>query len=81
MSPPARGRSASRHHSRHGGWLSPRARRVASWALLAMAPAAIGVHLFAPERQLLLFLVSALGIVPLAGAIGRSTERLAHRLG
>lgn len=50
--------------------------------LLAFLPVAIAVR-FVPawENQTLLFVVSALAIVPLAGLMGEATEQLAHRLG
>jgi Ca2+:H+ antiporter len=51
-----------------------------SW-LLVFVPVAIGLELLAPDRHLLVFLVSALAIVPLAGWMGRATEQLASRLG
>src|SRR6185295_9746137 len=35
----------------------------------------------APERYLLIFLASALAILPLAGWMGRATEQLAERMG
>jgi Ca2+:H+ antiporter len=44
-------------------------------------PAAIGLEWLAPERHLLVFLASALAIVPLAGWMGRATEQIATRLG
>jgi Ca2+:H+ antiporter len=53
----------------------------ARWILLAMVPVAMGVHHFAPEHALLVFVTAALGIVPLAGLMGHATEALAHRLG
>jgi len=51
-----------------------------SWLLL-FVPVAIGLELLAPERHLLVFLASALAILPLAGWMGRATEQLAARLG
>jgi len=49
--------------------------------MLVFVPGAIAVeHLF-PDRPLLVFLTSGLGIVPLAGWMGRATENLAERLG
>jgi Ca2+:H+ antiporter len=51
-----------------------------SWLLL-FVPVAIGLELLAPERHLLVFLASALAILPLAGWMGRATEQLAVRLG
>jgi Ca2+:H+ antiporter len=51
-----------------------------SW-LLVFVPIAIGLEHLAPERYLLIFLASALAIVPLAGWMGRATEQLATRLG
>jgi len=51
-----------------------------SWLLL-FVPVAIALELLAPERHLLVFLASALAILPLAGWMGRATEQLAVRLG
>ena len=45
--------------------------------LLIFVPISIGLELFAPERYLLIFLNSALAILPLAGWMGRATEQLA----
>ena len=49
--------------------------------LLIFVPISIGLELFAPERYLLIFLSSALAILPLAGWMGRATEQLAERMG
>jgi Ca2+:H+ antiporter len=51
-----------------------------SW-LLVFVPVAIGLELLAPDRHLLIFLASALAIVPLASWMGHATEQLATRLG
>jgi Ca2+:H+ antiporter len=51
-----------------------------NWLLL-LIPVAMGQELLAPERYLLVFITSALAIVPLAGWMGRATEQLAERLG
>ena len=51
-----------------------------SW-LLIFVPVAIGLEHFAPERYLLIFLASALAIVPLAAWMGHATEQLATRMG
>jgi Ca2+:H+ antiporter len=51
-----------------------------SWLLL-FVPIAIALEHLAPQRHLLIFLASALAIVPLAGWMGRATEHLAVRLG
>ena len=51
-----------------------------SW-LLVFVPIAIALEWLAPERHLLVFLASALAILPLAGWMGRATEQLATRLG
>jgi Ca2+:H+ antiporter len=50
------------------------------WPLLAV-PVAIAVGWVSPERHVLVFTLSVLAILPLAGAIGRATEALASRLG
>ena len=51
-----------------------------SW-LLVFYPIAIALETFAPERSLLIFVASALAILPLAGWMGRATEQLADRMG
>jgi hypothetical protein len=51
-----------------------------NWLLL-LIPVAIGQELLAPERHLLVFITSALAILPLAGWMGRATEQLAERIG
>jgi Ca2+:H+ antiporter len=51
-----------------------------NWLLL-LVPVAIGEKLLAPERYLLVFITSALAILPLAGWMGRATEQLAERMG
>jgi Ca2+:H+ antiporter len=51
-----------------------------NWLLL-LIPVAIGQELLAPERYLLVFITSALAILPLAGWMGRATEQLAERMG
>src|SRR5246500_2756162 len=53
---------------------------VMNWLLL-LIPVAIGQELLAPERHLLVFITSALAILPLAGWMGRATEQLAERIG
>jgi Ca2+:H+ antiporter len=50
-------------------------------ALLGLIPCAIGLRWLAPDRQVLIFIVAGLAIVPLAGYIGRATDDLASRLG
>ena len=49
--------------------------------LLVFIPAAIALERFAPDRHLLVFVSSALAILPLAGWLGRATEHLAERAG
>ena len=51
-----------------------------SWLLL-FVPVAIALEHLAPERFLLIFVSSALAILPLAGWMGRATEQLAERTG
>ena len=51
-----------------------------NWLLL-LIPVAIGQELLAPERYLLVFITSALAIVPLAAWMGRATEHLAEHMG
>ena len=47
-----------------------------NWLLL-FVPAAIGLEFLSPGSQTLIFIVSCLAIVPLAGWLGRATEELA----
>jgi Ca2+:H+ antiporter len=49
--------------------------------LLLFVPLAIGLEHLAPERHLLIFVVSGVAILPLAGWMGRATEHLAEHLG
>ena len=49
--------------------------------LLIFVPISIGLEFLAPERYLLVFVTSALAILPLAGWMGRATEQLAARMG
>lgn len=51
-----------------------------NWLLL-FVPVAVAVEHLAPDRYLLVFVTSALAILPLAGWMGRATEELAQRLG
>jgi Ca2+:H+ antiporter len=53
---------------------------VLSW-LLVFVPIAIGIELLAPEQYLLVFVASAIAILPLAGLMGRATEQLAEHMG
>jgi Ca2+:H+ antiporter len=56
-------------------------RRFGSFVLLAFTPLALALDLLAPDQHNLIFLVSLLAIMPLAGYIGSATEQLAARLG
>ncbi len=49
--------------------------------LLIAVPAAIILHYFAPTPPVLMFAVAALGIIPLAGALGEATDELGCYLG
>jgi len=49
--------------------------------LLIAVPAAIILHYFVPTPPLVMFAVAALGIIPLAGALGEATEELGCHLG
>jgi Ca2+:H+ antiporter len=49
--------------------------------LLIFVPAAILLRLFAPTAHILIFVTACLAIVPLAGWLGRATEKLAHHTG
>ena len=48
--------------------------------LLIFVPISIGLEFSAPERYLLVFVTSALAILPLAAWMGRATEQLAERM-
>lgn len=50
------------------------------WALMPLGPIAYVLHL-AGASDLLVFLLSTVGIVPLAALIGKSTEELAYSIG
>ncbi len=56
-------------------------RRHARLLVLALVPIAVLVRWLAPANHLAVFGLSALAIVPLAGAIGRATSELTARLG
>ena len=49
--------------------------------LLIFVPVTIALEFLAPESHTLIFIVSCLAIVPLAGWLGRATEQLAHHTG
>lgn len=49
--------------------------------MLVFVPIAILLEFLAPQQHLLVFLMAALAIVPLAGWLGRATEQLAERSG
>ena len=49
--------------------------------LLALVPIAIAMEYLVPQQHLLIFVTTALAILPLAGWLGRATEQLADRAG
>lgn len=49
--------------------------------LLSFVPATIALEYLAPQRHLLIFIASAIAILPLAAWMGRATEQLAERSG
>jgi Ca2+:H+ antiporter len=51
-----------------------------NWLLL-FVPVAIGLEYWVPQQHLAIFVVSGLGILPLAAWMGRATEHLAERMG
>jgi Ca2+:H+ antiporter len=51
-----------------------------SW-LLVFLPASLGIHFFAPDQHVAIFVCACLAIVPLAGLLGRATEHLAEKTG
>ncbi len=59
------------------GWL----RRNALLLLLVFVPVALALRYIFQAHGLEVFIASALGIIPLAGLMGRATEDLAERLG
>jgi Ca2+:H+ antiporter len=56
-------------------------RRYASYLPLLFTPAALALDLLAPDQHNLVFILSVVAIMPLAGYIGRATEQLAAHLG
>src|SRR5215469_5956466 len=51
-----------------------------NWLLICV-PIVIGLEFFRPDAHSVIFLMSCLAIVPLAGWLGRATEHLAHHTG
>jgi len=49
-----------------------------NWLLL-LVPVAIGLHFIRPESHTLIFAMSCLAIIPLAGWLGHATEQLSRR--
>jgi len=49
--------------------------------LLVFVPLSVGLEWFTPENHVLVFFCAGLGIVPLAGWMGRATEHLANYAG
>jgi Ca2+:H+ antiporter len=49
--------------------------------LLIFVPVAIGLHFARPDAHTLVFLISCLAIIPLAGWLGHATEELSRRTG
>jgi Ca2+:H+ antiporter len=49
--------------------------------LLVLVPVAIALEYLAPQRHLLIFVTTAIAILPLAAWLGRATEQLADRSG
>jgi Ca2+:H+ antiporter len=49
--------------------------------LLVLVPIAIALEYLAPQRHLMIFLTTAIAILPLAAWLGRATEQLADRSG
>ena len=47
--------------------------------LLIFIPAAVGLHFFAPQQDVYIFIASCLAIIPLAGWMGHATEQLADK--
>jgi Ca2+:H+ antiporter len=55
-------------------------RKMLKWLLL-LAPIAVALEYIAPQRHLLIFVATAIAILPLAAWLGRATEQLADRAG
>jgi Ca2+:H+ antiporter len=51
-----------------------------NWLLICI-PVAIGLEHFAPQQYLFIFITAAIAILPLAGWMGKATERLAEKTG
>jgi Ca2+:H+ antiporter len=51
------------------------------YLLVPFIPAAVALEIFAHEEYVLIFLAAALGVIPTAALMGRSTEELAMRTG
>lgn len=49
--------------------------------LLIFVPIAVALEHLTPDRHLIVFVASAIAILPLAGWMGRATEQLAERMG
>ena len=51
------------------------------YLLVPFIPIAIALEIFAHEEYTLIFIAAAMGVIPTAALMGRSTEELAHRTG
>src|SRR4249920_3668308 len=49
--------------------------------LLIFVPAAVVAHYAQPDQHVVIFVLAALAIIPLAGWLGRATEHLAEHTG
>ncbi len=63
------------------GWFSPGMLQPLDWLLLAV-PAAFAIrYVPAWKNETLLFIITGIAIIPLAGWMGRATEHLGARAG
>ena len=51
-----------------------------NWLLISV-PISVGLHFFVPDRATFIFVAACLGIIPLAGWLGKATEHLAEKTG
>lgn len=51
-----------------------------NWLLISV-PISVGLHFFVPDKATFIFVAACLGIIPLAGWLGKATEHLAEKTG
>ncbi len=72
---------ASSETARSGGGIQVRLKPSLDWLLLCVPMAVVVGYVPSLRNEVLLFAVSGLAIIPLAGWMGRATDQLAARLG